>query len=354
MKYVIWGTSPLYIDKLNNIKKEEIVAYVEKKERIMFRGMETIFPQELKDYNYDYIIVMSRSILDIAQEIINMGIESEKIIPAINIKPMLAFEAEYISDDVVVNVDKSGNLVWNFPNGNSICVSDKEEFQEVKNRICDRSNAEVISKLSCLPTGKLFGSDRGGSIVRYYIDKYMMQNQKYIHGNVLEIGDRHYTEQYGTNINGLGYVLHYDKNIKETQYDFVGDLCDGTGLNYDFYDCIILTQVLMYVEKIEEAADILVRSLKKGGTLLITVAGIANISHLDIDRYDYYWNFTESSIKKLFERSNTDCEIYSVGNCKSVCAFLQGMSYQELLQSDLNYTDRDYPLIVLAKVTKNR
>lgn len=354
MKYIIWGTSQAYSDKIDYIDEKDIVAYVERKGRIIYRGVETIFPEEICEYDYDYIVIMSRSYLEIAHDIVNMGIDFKKILPAINLKPMLSFEAEYIADDVFVGVDSSGNLVWNFRDGSIAKVESKEELVLVREKICCEKNSQMISGLQCQPVGKLFGSNRGGSIVRYYIDDFIKKNQDKITGSVLEIGDRHYTQQYGKSLNGPGYVLHFNKTIDNMEYDFEGDLCDGTGMKKNMFDCVILTQVLMYLRDIDRVADILIDSLKENGVLLISVAGIANQSHLDTDRYDYYWNFTEASISKMFDRKDTECDVYSVGNCKAACAFLQGMSSKELTEEELEYRDKDYPLLVFAVVKKTQ
>ena len=44
------------------------------------------------------------------------------------------------------------------------------------------------------PISEVFGQDRGTTIRRYYIDKFLKDNRKCITGNVLEIGDATYTK----------------------------------------------------------------------------------------------------------------------------------------------------------------
>ena len=74
--------------------------------------------------------------------------------------------------------------------------------------------------------GKKYGSDRGGSICRYYLDTFLNEYRSVIKGSVLEIGDRHYTDKFGTGVEE-SYVLHFEDGHQRNQFDFTGDLRDG-------------------------------------------------------------------------------------------------------------------------------
>ncbi len=129
-------------------------------------------------------------------------------------------------------------------------------------------------------------------------------------------------------------------------------MIDGTGMKKDFYDCIILTQVLNCIRDIRNTPQILIDSLKPNGTLLLTVSGISPVSRLDMDRWGYFWNFTDAGIAGMFKLENTECNIQTYGNFKVACAFLGGMSYTELSKEELEYVDGDVQVFVTAVVRR--
>ena len=120
----------------------------------------------------------------------------------------------------------------------------------------------------------------------------------------------------------------------------------------DFYDCMILTQVLNFIEDIKHVPRVLVNSLKSGGVLLVTVAGITPISRFDMDRWGHFWNFTDAGIRKMFSMEGVECQTAIYGNYKAACAFLGGMSYTELDMGDLEFVDEDFQVIIAAVIRK--
>lgn len=158
---------------------------------------------------------------------------------------------------------------------------------------------------------------------------------------MLEIGDRHYTELYGSE-NAQSYVLHFEEGSCQEPYDFFGNLITGTGLTQDFYDCIILTQVLNFVEDITYTADHLINALKPGGKILLSVSGISTICRYDMEIYGQYWNFTDKSIKNMFSKNNTKCDVFTRGNCKVACAFCRGCHIRSLKNQNWNMLMRTF------------
>lgn len=349
MRYLIWGTGPYCCAKIDNIKDDEIVGFIER-EKINYRGTKTILPSEIADYDYDYIVVFSSHYKEIILEMVQMGIDYKKIIPGINCRPFLFNELEYISKRSRVVVTPSGELEYVYKEHLSIKIEGEESWKKIRKLICNEENAAFIRRMDTKPVGKKYGSDRGGSICRYYIDKFLQERKSVIRGRVLEIGDRNYTEKFGTDFKS--YVVHFNDNYSETEFDFKGDLRTGDGIEKDFYDCIICTQVLDFVQDIKNTPDILINSLKVGGQLLISVSGISTICRYDMDTYGQYWNFTDRSLRNMFSRSNTECEVWTKGNCKVACAFLQGMSYIELTEQELQEVDEDFQVVIFAVVTR--
>lgn len=349
MKYIIWGTGNYCQNKIDYLSDIKIVAFVER-ERTVFRGVQTILPCEINEFDYDKIIVMSNYYLEIIQDIINLGISASKIIPGIVCKPYLANELDFMSSNVSIDVNSDGTLLYRF-NKTETVISAYEDWKCIRRIACNEDNSNIIKQLNFNPVGRTFGLNRGGSICRYYIDKFLDDNSVHISGNVLEIGDRQYSNRYSKQIDKSD-CLHFDKSYKNTSSDFYGDLRTGIGIKKDYYDCIILTQVLNFVEDINQTAKILINSLKVGGKILITVSGITPVSRFDMDRWGHFRNFTDKGLQALFVNTNTKCNVQTYGNFKVACAFLGGMSYTELSEKDLGYNDDDFQTIIVAVVTK--
>lgn len=351
MKYIVWGTGPYCREKIKYMKTNDVVAYVERN-RAVFQGIDTILPEEIRNFEYDKIIIMSNHYLDIIPELITKwNIEPEKIVPGIACRPYLPKELELMSNYTEIKVNLDGTLLYTYCGKENFVIAKNEDWKQVEEILCHEKNSGLIKSLSIRPVGKLFGQPRGGSICRYYIDEFLTNHKFEIRGRVLEIADRTYTSRFMERVDE-SYCLHFDKAFASEGMDFYGDLIDGTGMRKEFYDCIILTQVLNCIKDIRNTPQILIDSLKPGGTLLITVSGISPVSRLDMDRWGYFWNFTDAAILGMFEAKNTECDIEIYGNYKVACAFLGGMSYTELSEEDLKYVDEDFQVLVMAVVRR--
>lgn len=209
----------------------------------------------------------------------------------------------------------------------------------------------LLKMLKRSPISKVFGFDRGYPIDRYYIEKFICKNKKYISGDVLEIAGNTYTKKYGEH-DCKSYIFNIDKSDKNA--DIIGNLEIEVGIELNKYDCFIMTQTLPFIFNIRMVAKNSIKLLKPGGTLLMTVPGITQISRYDMERWGHYWSFTDLSIKKLFEEflPSKNIEIETFGNVKAATAFLYGLAQHEIKKKELDYTDRDYQVIIGAKITK--
>lgn len=200
------------------------------------------------------------------------------------------------------------------------------------------------------PVSRKFGLDRGKSICRYYIEKYLSENRHHIRGRVLEIGGRRYTKQYGVNVTQSD-ILHA---VPSPEATIVGDLATGENIPGSAFDCIILTQVLECIYDVKAAVKNAVRALRPGGTLLITDNGIGPISRYDMDRWGDYWRFTDKSLKSLL----TEClpqesiAIQTYGNVAAAKAYLDGRCAEELTPAILDVQDKDYQSVITAVAVK--
>jgi SAM-dependent methyltransferase len=196
------------------------------------------------------------------------------------------------------------------------------------------------------PISRLFGFDRGTPIDRHYIDKFLLDNKKHIHGNVLEIAENTYSKKFGENVASYE-ILHYDDSNKRAT--IIGDLTNPSTLPEEKIDCFICTQTFNFIFDVQKAIDGCYRLLRKGGTLLATVSGISQISRYDMDRWGDYWRFTDLSIRKLMEAvfDKENIEIATYGNALTANAFLQGLAVEDLPDKKvLEIQDIDYQITI--------
>jgi len=201
------------------------------------------------------------------------------------------------------------------------------------------------------PVSRLFGTDRGTPIDRYYIESFLRANQERIRGRVLEVGDPTYTRQFGGDRVTQSDVLHaVAGNRKAT---IVGNLETGEGIPRGTFDCVILTQVLPFLFDVRGAVATVHRALKPGGVALVTVPCISQISRYDMDRWGDFWRFTSLSARRLFEEvfSPSDVVVETFGNVLIATAFLHGMALHEVTRQELDYRDIDYEVIVTVRAT---
>lgn len=149
---------------------------------------------------------------------------------------------------------------------------------------------------------------------RYYINDYLGRHKSAIHGNVLEFcgGEVVYAAKFGG-----AAASHIDLMAKtglENSFpdaDIYANIEDVSTLPPERYDCIIATQVIMYMYDLEAVMNNLKYMLKPGGTLLLTVPG--PISDSSPHRIERYWSFSEMALKRLCKNTfgnYEDCRVY--------------------------------------------
>lgn len=203
----------------------------------------------------------------------------------------------------------------------------------------------AIAKLPTEPVSRIFGLDRGKAIDRVYIEDFLEKYKASIRGKVLEIAENTYTMKYGENRIEESCILHINGTGKNA---IKGDLETGEGLEENSFDTMIITQTLMFLYDAGSAVNHIYRALKRGGTALLTVAGISQVSRYDDDRWGHYFGFYETGIRKLcsevFGKENVKISVY--GNVKTAAAMLYGLCSRDLQPEDFEVHDRDYPVII--------
>ena len=188
---------------------------------------------------------------------------------------------------------------------------------------------------------------------RYYIESFLAQNAADVRGRVLEIANNDYTVQFGGERVMRSDVLHAVAGNPAAT--LVGDLATGEGVPGSAFDCMILTQTLTHIYRLQETTIIQIRNaLRPGGVALITVPGISQINRYDMDRWGDYWRFTDGSARRLF------CDVFgpenvtvaTYGNVLAACAFLHCVAVQELRKEELDYHDVDYQVTIAIRVMR--
>lgn len=201
------------------------------------------------------------------------------------------------------------------------------------------------------PISDLYGFDRGKPIDRYYIEDFLEKNKDDIQGICLEILDNNYTLRFGGKQVVRSDILDIDKtNKKATIY---GDLRKLSNVKSNTYDCIILTQVLHFIDNFFLAISECKRILKNNGVMLVTLPSISRIDCVAGIKGDY-WRFTTASAKYVFEKffKEENLTIKAYGNVLTGLNFWIGSTCEEISKEKLDYIDPNFPCLITIRAKK--
>lgn len=358
---IIFGKGNMYLRKKEFIFREFSVECfldnnVVDKEIDDETGLYIYNPRFVKMFENELIIVMSNAVGDMAQQLVELGVSAERIIFGPEVKPYNSFEKMLFSNG-------DGKIVWD---GSDVLYQNEKfgilirtnasNFEEINEEIkrtplfsrCDN----LINQIELVPIDDTYGINRGMPVDRYYIESFLKENEQFIQGRILEIGDRRYTNLFGNNIIE-SKVLHveYEDSSKGI---IKANLETGEGIIEESVDCFICTQTLQFIYDTRKAVKNILKLLKPGGIALITVSGISQMIRYERIKYGHFWSFTDMSLRRVFEEAggieNIDIRVY--GNVKTAMSFLYGISIEELRKEDLNYLDKDYQVIIGASIRK--
>lgn len=352
MGILVWGYGKYYKEKEQSIPQENVVAYISSKESGKWKGVDIISPRDISKYQYDclYIMTAAKALFEILDELRRMDYQSwDKIILGCNVPPHTE-EEKFLLEDAEIRCTSKGRCVY-CSSDFVTEINDEQEWNELKQRKVRCNKKNVLADIPLNPISNIFGFERGCPVDRYYIEKFLKENSRYIKGNVLEVASREYTLKYGTGVE-KSYSMHVCDADGED--GIVANLETGEGIVDNLVDCFIQTQTLPFIFNVQEAAQNTVRFLKKGGVALVTVSGITQISRYDMERWGHYWNFTTASLKKLFEMCDDveSVEVGSYGNVKSAASGLYGLSVEDMEDQELMQQDDDYQQIITAIIKK--
>ncbi|MFZ5953310.1 MAG: class I SAM-dependent methyltransferase [Candidatus Rifleibacteriota bacterium] len=203
----------------------------------------------------------------------------------------------------------------------------------------------------CLkPVSRVFGFDRGTPVDRVFIESFIAENKELIKGQVLEVGETLYSKKFSHNADLK--ILSYSGSPSPDS--IVGDLEKLSTLPENFADCFICTQTLNFIYDFNSAICGIRHLLKPGGTALVTVAGLTQISRFDMERWGDYWRFTDMSMRRAFSRvfGENNVGVCSYGNLKSAIGLLKGMAAEEFDNQELFVKDEDYQVVIAVRARK--
>jgi len=196
-----------------------------------------------------------------------------------------------------------------------------------------------------------WGADRGGSIPRFYIAKFIEQHAVDIRGRALEVAGNRYIQQYGRDVREVDILDIREDNPEAT---FVADFADAPNVPDDTFDCLVVTQILSWIYDPRAPFRTAHRILVPGGVLLATTPGIARLAPIESELFGEWWHFTAMSAKRVAEEvfGAGNVEVQTFGNVLSAAASLFGLGQYDLTVDELEVHDPHFEVIVGIRAVK--
>ena len=201
------------------------------------------------------------------------------------------------------------------------------------------------------PIDPSFGAGRGKPIDRVYIERFLERHRGDIRGRAVEVKSAKYVALYGSAVEDVD-ILDIDETNKGAT--IVADLRDAPHVADGVFDCVILTQVLQFVDDVPAVLRTVYRILVPGGILLATVPGITRLSPHEHERTSESWRFTALSARRLVEDAfgSGSAEIETFGNVLTAAAMLYGLAEADLRAREINAHDPAYEVTIGIRACK--
>ena len=218
-------------------------------------------------------------------------------------------------------------------------------LEKLKKYLVRRAKPVVFSDASRRePVSRDFGVARGTPVDRYCIEKFLAERSALIRGEVLEISEDTYTRRFGSEVTGSS-VLTFDRTAAPPA--LFGDLTDRETLPEKKFDCFIATQTLNFIPDVSAAVENAAVLLREGGVFLGTVAGLAQVSRFDRERWGDYWRFTDMGLAYLLRRTFAHVKVTPLGNFAAARLLLDGLAVEDLPSREiLEGDDPDYAVVI--------
>ncbi|HUF01276.1 MAG TPA: methyltransferase domain-containing protein [Gaiellaceae bacterium] len=196
-----------------------------------------------------------------------------------------------------------------------------------------------------------WGSSRGGPIDRVYIGQFIEAHAADVQGRVLEIAGDEYITRFGRGVTQADVLDVFDDNPKAT---IVADLTRADVIEDDTFDCLVVTQVVLFVEDISAALRECHRILRPGGVLLATTPGISRLAPIESKTLGQWWHLTSMSARSLAEEyfGPGNVEIRTYGNVLAAAGFLYGLGEWDVTPDELAVHDPAFEVIIGIRAVK--
>lgn len=357
---IVFGRGRYYKSKMYEVKKKyNIVAFIDNivkpgKELTNEDGISVYNPENLKELPEAPIITMSAKFFEMWCQLKKLGIKDERILFGITLHPYYdEIELLFSEQDIEV-CSLESELVLKSKKEILYRFSSEEEYKDIIRKLQRQRDANIrmIADMPVRPISRRCGYERGTPIDRYYIEKFLDLNQKYIQNKVMEVADDQYTLKYKKNIKEA-FIMHVEgwgKNVVQINLETGNGVPEFT----NSIDCFICTQTIQMIYDMKTAIKNIYQMLKQDGTALITIAGIAGISLYDYYNWGEYWRVTPKALRMIMEETfdKDKIEIFGYGNIKTTIAFLYGLCVEDLSEEDFSYDDEQFPMLIGCVVRK--
>lgn len=351
---IVFGHGRYYKSKMEELKKaHHIIAFLDnivKPGTVLTDedGMPVYNPEDLKKLPAVPIMMMSARSFEMWMQLKGLGVEEERMLFGTALCPYYDEIERMFARSGIEAVSTSSGFVLRDRTGVLYQIDSEEGYQRAIRELQELRDPTIglIADMPLDPVSRRCGHERGTPIDRYYIEKFLDLNKKYIKDRVMEVADDRYTLRYHENIKEalMMHVEGWGKNVEKI------DLENGDGVSghVGSIDCFICTQTIQMIYDMRAAVKNIFRMLKPGGTALITIAGIAGISLYDYHNWGEYWRATPKALRSLMEEAfeKDKIEISCYGNVKTTIAFLYGLCTEDLKDGDLAYDDGQFPMLI--------
>lgn len=130
MKILVVGTGSYYQKRKAGLQGE-IVAFVDNFKKGVYEGKEIIHPAGVNKYIYDRIYIMSVHFISIGYQLLDLGVEKEKIYFGINLEPYNDFDRNFISDKNQIVINEDNKICYHTPEMD-IAVNTFDELSNIR------------------------------------------------------------------------------------------------------------------------------------------------------------------------------------------------------------------------------
>ena len=358
---VVFGRGNYYKKKKESIyKKYRIVAFLDNSVKQGVKefedGVRVYNPEDRLAPKNECIVLMSVHWFSMYKQLMKIGIEDSRILFGVLEEPCFNHVEEVLSSSgIKIQLNNGIVELLDETNVKKYLCKNEEDYRRAVREIYRKKYPLIstIGDMSFLPISASYGTERGKSIDRVYIDRFLKQNSESIHGVCMEIGDDGYIKKYGQNVEKT-IILHVEGEGKENVVK--GNFETGEGIEDNSVDCLVCTQTLQSIYDIHASVKNIHRMLKKDGVALFTVSGAGGnpISYTDYHRWGVYWRFTDLSLRRLLEEvfDERKIETKAYGNMKTMMSIMYGMCAEDLSERDFDFYSEKYQMIVTAVARK--